>query len=163
MKGPIPDSYWIQPGRLCAGEYPGAPTPDAARARLATILASGVTAFVDLTEEDEGLLSYSDLLPPGIEYARRPIRDLDCPTPQEMTGTLDAIDDLLERNQVPYIHCWGGIGRTGTVVGCWLIRHGATGPAALAAIASLRARTPDGGRRSPETDAQVAFVNRWPR
>jgi len=24
MKAPIPDSYWVEPGRLLAGEYPGA-------------------------------------------------------------------------------------------------------------------------------------------
>ena len=30
-----------------------------------------------------------------------------------------------------YLHCWGGVGRTGTVVGCWLVRHGRTGDEAL--------------------------------
>ena len=34
-----------------------------------------------------------------------------------------------------YVHCWGGIGRTGTTVGCWFVRHGRTGDQALAEIA----------------------------
>ena len=34
-----------------------------------------------------------------------------------------------------YVYCWGGIGRTSTAVGCWLVRHGMTGDEALAEIA----------------------------
>jgi protein-tyrosine phosphatase len=57
-----------------------------------------------------------------------------------------------------YVHCRGGIGRTGTVIGCWLARNGLTGQAALDRIAELRAGTPDGYTQSPETAAQRAFV-----
>src|SRR3712207_6971239 len=48
---------------------------------------------------------------------------------------------------LPYVHCWGGIGRTGTVVGCYLVEHGMDGEQAIAAIAEWRAGTPDKGRR----------------
>jgi hypothetical protein len=47
------------------------------------------------------------------------------------------------------------------VVGCYLVRHGLSGEAALARIARLREGTPDGGRRSPETDAQRQMVRVW--
>lgn len=36
-----------------------------------------------------------------------------------------------------YLHCWGGIGRTGTIVGCWLARNGFPGKAALCLAESL--------------------------
>jgi protein-tyrosine phosphatase len=60
-----------------------------------------------------------------------------------------------------YVHCFGGIGRTGTVVGCYLVRHGADAETALAEIARRRQGTPDGYRRSPETNEQRQFVLTW--
>ncbi|MBA3406233.1 MAG: dual specificity protein phosphatase family protein [Gemmatimonadaceae bacterium] len=33
-----------------------------------------------------------------------------------------------------YVHCWGGVGRTGTVVGCYIVRHGRTGDDALGEV-----------------------------
>ena len=52
---------------------------------------------------------------------------------------IDCFIDLTQRDEglePVYVHCWGGIGRTGTVVGCWLVRHGMTGDEALAEFAS---------------------------
>ena len=60
-----------------------------------------------------------------------------------------------------YVHCYGGIGRTGTVVGCWLIEQGAAGDDPIATIAELRANIRF-RRPSPETREQVAFVRGWP-
>ncbi len=62
-----------------------------------------------------------------------------------------------------YVHCWGGIGRTGTVVGSWLVRHGVMAPEqALDLLTELRASDRGAGhRRSPETPEQRAFVRRW--
>jgi protein tyrosine phosphatase len=39
-------------------------------------------------------------------------------------NVLDFIDAELAAERPVYVHCFGGIGRTGTVVGCWMIRHG---------------------------------------
>ena len=62
-------------------------------------------------------------------HERHSIVDMDVPRSQQQTaGILDAIDKALEDGKNVYVHCWGGIGRTGTVVGCWLVRHGMTGP-----------------------------------
>jgi protein-tyrosine phosphatase len=159
--GPIPDSYWIEPGRLCAGEYPYARDPDQALEKLRRLRAAGIDTFVDLTEEGEyGLAPYADHLD-GLEYRRLSIADLDVPTVARMREILDAIDDFLSRGRVVYIHCYGGVGRTGTVAGCHLVRHGATAADALALIAQWRKGTPDGHRESPETIEQRRFVKDW--
>jgi len=62
-----------------------------------------------------------------------------------------------------YVHCWGGIGRTGTVVGCWLVRHGLDDGDPVRTIARLRRRTPDAWAASPQTAAQRAMVTEWKR
>jgi protein-tyrosine phosphatase len=35
-----------------------------------------------------------------------------------MTTILDAIDESMTAGKPVYVHCWGGMGRTGTVIGC---------------------------------------------
>jgi hypothetical protein len=159
---PIPESYWVVPGRLLAGEYPGARNPGEARRKLRRLSWSGVNAFVDLTEAAEyGLVPYRPLLPDSTSYERRPIPDMDVVGSAEMRAILDTVDEALAAGRTAYVHCYGGRGRTGTVVGCWLVRHGSTPEAALARIAELRRGTPDGRQPSPETGPQIEMVTRW--
>ncbi|MCF8029168.1 MAG: hypothetical protein K9K62_06895 [Desulfobacteraceae bacterium] len=172
---PFPRSYWVIPGLFLAGEYPGAPEPDAARQKLGRLIDAGIRQIINLMETDEtdhdGLLfdSYEERLvalaeEKGVEVGVRrfPIVDRRFPTPETMAEILDFIDENIE-NRIPvYVHCWGGIGRTGTVVGCFLIRHGlASGETVLEKIAGLRKRDPERHRVSPETPIQREFLRRW--
>ena len=150
---PLRNSYWVEPGRLLAGGYPFSPE-DVDR------LCRSVTFIVDLTEEHE-LAPYGEHLR-GVRRIRAPILDFSVPTDDEMVGILDVIDEALTRGDVVYVHCWGGRGRTGTVVGCYLVRHGVAPAEALARIAELRRRLPDGRVPSPEAGEQIAMVRRWP-
>ncbi len=63
-----------------------------------------------------------------------------------------------------YVHCWGGVGRTGTVIGCWLLRHKLAEPAiALKVLMNLRQQDRDRWQRmSPETPEQQRSVKQWP-
>lgn len=165
---PNDNTYWVS-GQLLAGEYPGHWDDAVARQRLQAYLDAGVTCFIDLTEEGE-LVAYRDLLPDrgpagqGILYRRMAIRDLGLPrSPEFMAAILDQIDQAVEQGHTVYVHCWGGVGRTGTVVGCHLVRRGMSGDQALAEIARhwrtvhKRSRHP----RSPETPEQAAYVRLW--
>ena len=164
---PFADSYWVIPGRLLAGEYPGAIEERNARKKLLSLLQSGINAALDLTEEGE-LMSYQEFWREeaaecGLEvlYRRMPIRDFSTPTEQTVVNILDQIDTWLAKGRNIYLHCWGGIGRTGTLVGCYLVRHGMAPDKALTRLAELRKAVPDRWRRSPETDGQVEKVLSW--
>ncbi len=79
---------------------------------LNALLRYGITAFSDLTQEDDGLLPYFSLIG-AASYRRFPIRDVSIPeSPETTIAILDAIDHCLESDQTVYAHCWGGIGRT---------------------------------------------------
>jgi len=165
---PINDSYWLVPGRLLAGEYPGARTKDEARRKLRSFLDAGVNFFLDLTEEGEGLEPYSQLLDEeamardrGVTYRRLPIPDMDVPTTDRMREIQMTIEEALDTGRTVYVHCLGGLGRTGTVLGCYLVEHEVSVAEALAEIQRRRRWTKDVWQKSPQTPAQVDFVKRW--
>jgi len=74
-----------------------------ARQKLCQLLRAGGSFFLDLTEEGEyGLKPYAPLLHKeavalgcSTEHHRRPIRDMETPTQEEMAGILDTIDAAL--------------------------------------------------------------------
>jgi protein tyrosine/serine phosphatase len=80
-----------------------------------------------------------------------------------MRQILDTIDAALASGANVYVHCWGGVGRTGTTVGCYLVRHGMTGQQALDQIASWWSHMPKRDRHpnSPETHEQMEFIRNW--
>ena len=172
---PLPgDSFWVEEPLLLAGPYAGAPTKAEATAKLEAFLNLGITTFLDLTEEGESspehgeLRRYDTLLYElarnrGIEarYARMPIPDLGIPEVWHMEAMLGLITSQMEQGHGVYVHCWGGVGRTGTVLGCLAVERGVAREVVLEELAQVRARTGRAGRESPETDEQRMFVLSW--
>ena len=171
IQRPIPESYWVEPGRFLAGEYPGHYDSHHARRRIDALLEAGFETFIDLTRANE-LRPYQEILQEqawayGVEagYHRFPIGDFGLPTSGQMKAILDQIDESLQAGRKVYLHCWGGIGRTGTAVGCYLVRHGLGGDEALRQIAVWWQEVPKSRihPHSPETLEQAAFVRDWAR
>lgn len=138
--------------------------------RVQQLIAAGVTVFVDLTEPEEtvDLEPYMPLVHkinthPGSEFAyhRIPIPDMEVPTTAAMAQTLDIIDTAIGSQRTVYVHCWGGIGRTGTVVGCYLVQQGMDGESAIREIARLRQHTPDYRYPATAREVQRNMVRAW--
>jgi Dual specificity phosphatase, catalytic domain len=156
---PIRDAYLVSEG-LLAGEYPGADDPEAAARRIARFEAHGITTFIDLTHPGDSLEPYERLLRDSRRVAH-PIVDMGTTTIPHMTRILDDIDGARAAGEGVYVHCWGGIGRTGTAVGCWLVRNGLDRGDAIRTIEELRRMVLDSFMPSPQTTAQRAMVTRW--
>lgn len=164
---PIPNSYWVRPGQLLAGEYPGSMSRSQAVERVRKLLHAGVSSFVDLTEEGE-MPAYDALLAElserHIRYRRLPVLDHGLPeSPAHMVRILDYIDDELAAGRCIYVHCRAGIGRTGTTIGCHLVRSGLSSEAALDRLQDLWQQCGRSRRWPiiPETDEQIEFVRNW--
>ncbi|EPS98153.1 phosphatases II [Fomitopsis schrenkii] len=179
---PIPNSYWATPF-LVACEFPYCPLTPAQLARrctaqkLDTLLAAGVRTFVDLTEPHE-LFPYAPHLaaacaplgidPRDVEYHNFPIRDRALPASAAYVRKIIAVlRDNERRGRVAAVHCRGGIGRTGLVVGCWLVDSGRArdGTDALRMIAEEWKGVEKCKRYpySPETGPQFEWVRTWVR
>ncbi|MCC6170496.1 MAG: ADP-ribosylglycohydrolase family protein, partial [Gammaproteobacteria bacterium] len=157
---PLPNSYWVRPGHLLAGEYPGSPDDEEMAERLALLVAAGLDSFFDLTEPGERE-PYSGALPAGIEYQRLPIEDHGLPHSADyMAEIVAALGRALAAGRKAYVHCRAGIGRTGMVVACHLIAAGRTPEDALAELNRLwkQCGRSSQWRRVPETEEQRDFV-----
>jgi ADP-ribosyl-[dinitrogen reductase] hydrolase len=160
---PIENCYWVSHGRLLAGEYPRTKDRGSSLARMAALREAGVKAFIDLTNENDNLLSYEEFLD-GAVYQRFPIPDLSVPrSPLRTMAILDAIDHHIQQGRLVYVHCWGGVGRTGTIIGCWLSRNTSyTENNVLGKLHDLWRQCPKSrSRKSPETEEQEMYVRNW--
>jgi ADP-ribosyl-[dinitrogen reductase] hydrolase len=160
---PLPNSYWIVPGKLLAGEYPGGGTVAATRERLSRLLAAGVDCFIDLTGSAE-TAAYATALPPNVRYLRKPLPDHGIPAERgQMREILGCLQDALHEGKVVYLHCRAGIGRTAMVVGCLLAERGLSGQEALAELNRLWRQSARAAKWPvvPETAEQSDFIAGW--
>lgn len=154
-------------GRVLAGEYPGHRADPAATRRKLTLLAdAGVGTIIDLTHEADWLTPYASELAMlagerGIDLRRlpHPIPDQGVTTADHYDRIVGDISEGLATGRKVFVHCWGGIGRTGTVVGIWHVARGHHPERALALIEAARKGTIKAGLASPETGPQVRAVH----
>ena len=85
---PLPNSYWVIPASLLAGEHPSGVDEAETRDRLTALRHAGIDCFIDLTEADE-VPEYSDLLRPQDEYMRFEIPDMG--VPYQLSRTMDLL------------------------------------------------------------------------
>jgi len=172
IQTPFPQSFWVREGLLCAGHYPGDLDPALRDTKLIGLLDCGIRCVLSLMQSDEKghdgkpfepyvprLEELAGSRSESIECITMPVRDTTAPTRKVMQEILDRLDVLMEGNVPTYLHCWGGHGRTGTVVCCHLIRHGRSAQQAIEHLLQLRAGLPK--NRYPFEGGQKEFVREW--
>ncbi len=165
---PIAESYWVVKHQFLAGESPASPYfEEKTRSNLDALLDADIRCFIDLTDPAEStpyadelfeIAGWYDL---DVVYGNYPLDTTDVDAPEQIKSILDVIDGSIAAEQPVYVHCNAGVGRTGVIVGCYLVRHGMSGEQALEQIAELRQHVSNAWQRSPESDAQVELVKSW--
>jgi atypical dual specificity phosphatase len=142
-----PNFSWMIENRLAGVSYPR--SEDA----IALLCKLRVQALLNLSEEPLPL----DLLS---KYQLRgehlPVADFTAPTLEQVERALVIIDGFLARGLPVAVHCGAGLGRTGTILACYLVSQGST---AKEAIEQVRTKRPG----SIETLAQKTVVEAYER
>lgn len=117
-------------GRLICGPRPSRPFRDG----VAALVDRGVSTVACLLDDHEmagELVAAYETAP--LEILCYPIADFGRPTSTDsLSAFLDELLRRLRRAETIYLHCFAGIGRTGTVLACLLKTAGAAGdPVAL--------------------------------
>ncbi|MFM7682257.1 MAG: fused DSP-PTPase phosphatase/NAD kinase-like protein [Bacteroidota bacterium] len=167
---PFERSYWVLPNRFIVGEIPASMNENETITKLKGLIQVKVNVVINLMEEDEKnyenklFYDYAPYLNKhNIETHRIPIKDLSIPTIETMRKILSIVQDSIRQKKVVYLHCWGGVGRTGTAVGCFLLNNSlATKENVLETINYLKRTTSIDKRQSPETEEQRRFLMEWP-
>lgn len=158
--------YQPEPSRfptLYAGQYPGSKHTVLHSIKLGQLIEREIDCVISLMEAEETsfFTPYTKALKqanPRIELLQFPIQDMKVPTQKQCETIVEAIEEMLTCNKKVYIHCWGGHGRTGTIIGAWLVAQGYHPKDALDTIKSQRKQTRFEDQPSPQTSEQVEFV-----
>jgi ADP-ribosylglycohydrolase/predicted protein tyrosine phosphatase len=161
---------WRVDDTLLAGEFPAAEDdPVRSAEKLHVLMDAGIRTFIDLTDVDttDGHLApYAPRLAKAAAMRRLDLRRINLPIPDQ--GVIEdsgydqivaAIDEHRSRGGV-YVHCWGGVGRTGTVVGCVLAAAGRDHASIEQRLTELRAGTRKAHRGCPENHRQLEVIRR---
>jgi len=106
----------------------------------------------DLDLRDEA----SEARKSGLDFYSFPIADRQVPKSEAKLGeVLDKINNALSAGRNVLIHCRQGVGRSGLVAACLLIKNGMSPGAAVEAVSAAR------GVSVPETAEQREWIERY--
>jgi protein-tyrosine phosphatase len=113
--GPIYTSNWVS-NNLCMGGYPKT------KNHIQQLINAGIDTFVCLNGKDKDkFYKYEDELPENKTYIHEPIDDMSNTTDEKLRLLCENVADRIQiRGEKVYVHCAGGHGRAGTVVGILL-------------------------------------------
>ena len=153
-------------GNVLAGEHPlFGIYKSSIRGNIPALWEFGITVFLDLTQSYE-VPEYASFLPSDVQRISFPIRNCDVPS------SVESVMDLFRRleqlmHEQPraklYIHCHGGVGRTGIIVACYYIyfEH-LSFEEALDKMGRQYAQAPRSKfMNAPETKRQIEYVKEF--
>jgi predicted ATP-grasp superfamily ATP-dependent carboligase/predicted protein tyrosine phosphatase len=118
--------------------------------QLVGVRARGIESILDLTETKRSENSLARRL--GLRFKQVPMADHMAPKLGELKAALDFVTFENSHGRSVLVHCLGGLGRTGTVLACYLVKNRKMDP--YAAIAEVRSKRPG----SIETQQEKSVV-----
>ena len=124
-----------QPTWLIRGVLGGMSAPSR-RGDVAELARQGVTALISLSEYAESIGSAA--LRHGIRWLHIPVEDFEAPEPGQIRDAVRFISEEIGNGGTVVVHCAAGLGRTGTILACYLVSQGATPEAAIHQVRAFR-------------------------
>jgi atypical dual specificity phosphatase len=147
----LPAVSWLEDQRLAACKYPRS------EADLRALADSGVKVLVNLHVQAHPPELLTNC---GLEEVHLPVADFTAPTEEQLRRGVNVIDEAIRGGTKVAVHCGGGLGRTGTLVACYLVTQGRSAEDAIAEVRRLR----PGSVETPAQEAAVrAFAASRPR
>ena len=125
----IDHGTWVREGVLLGCAYPRR------EAALSALGRQGVSVLLNLHERahDSGRLRRH-----GFAEVHLPVKDFTAPSPEQLQQGVAAIQEAVGQGKTVAVHCGGGLGRTGTLLACYLVSQGMSTVDAIARVRELR-------------------------
>ncbi len=123
---------WIVPGKLAGHSAPKS------RQDLAYLKQQGILALIRMADEDKARITDTQVAAQGMSDCHEPVPDFSAPTPEQIEKMVGFIQQSLEDNRPVGVSCGAGLGRTGTVLACYLISQGLDADAAMREVRGKR-------------------------
>lgn len=144
----VPNFGWMIENKLAGVSYPR--SEDA----LALLRQLGVKALLSLSEE---LVDIDLLKRYGFQAKHLPVADFTAPTLGQIEQAIVSIEGFLMQDLPVAVHCRAGLGRTGTILACYLVSQGSS---ARKAIEQVRMKRP-GSIETPEQEKAIELYEHY--
>ena len=146
---PVWNFAWLVPGRLA-----GCGRPDT-QLGVRFLADQGVRTLLSLAEPPPAAWLEEAAI---TSHRLEGLADQAAPSPEQFEEALRVIEHHLAAGQPVAVHCSAGIGRTGTVLAGYLVRHGATAAEAIAEV--RRGYHPRAVENAAQEDSVRRFADR---
>lgn len=141
---------WVIDGKLAGNQAPSSEQD------LIWLKEQGILALVRMAEKNRSRINSSQVEHIGLLDCHEPVPDFTAPKQEQISRMIAFITEAFSKERPVGVSCGAGLGRTGTILACYLISQGL---GQEAAIREVRSKRPGSIETEEQEEAIIKYAN----